>query len=164
MKKEFMFLMFALCLSVWVIVVDNVFIPGFDHLTQKRGLYSRYRIKEWKGDGKLDLVKDKIIIYAHSDHAEEFYYLEYKPHFVAAMNNLQAGETITLKYSQGFPKIWQRTLYEIEQGGLPVLRYSEVDLNQKQTFIWKFTGIMGGVFLILCLLSFLNKPKWNKRK
>lgn len=164
MKKEFMFLMFALCFAVWVIVVDNVLIPVHDGLLQKRGLYSRYRIKEWKGDGKLDLVKDKIIIYAHSDHAEDFYYLEYKPHFVAALMNLQPGETITLKYSQGFPKVWQRTVYEVERGGLPVLRFSGFELKQKQAFVWKFTGIMGAAFLVLSLLGFLNKPKSKKRK
>ena len=163
MKSEYVFLMFALCFAVWVIVVDNLIIPDADQLRIKRGQYSRYRVKEWKGDGKWDLVKDKILIYAHSNHSEKFYYIDHTPYFAASLNNLEPGQEITVHYAQAFPKIWQRTVYEVQSGGLPVLRYSGLQLKAKQEFIWKFTGIIGGIFALLLLLGTIAKPK-NKRK
>lgn len=163
MKKEFIFLMFALCFAVWVIVVDNLIIPDSANLMRKNALYSRYRIKEWKGDGKYDLIKDKIIIYGHSKNAEEFYYLEYKPHYEQALKGLAPGTPVSIRYSKGFPKVWQRTVYEIQSGDLPILRFSGAMLKERQAFNWKFSGIMGGAFLLLSLLGFLNKPKSKRR-
>lgn len=164
MKKEFIFLMFAVCFALWVIVVDNMILPKKENLRQKRALFSRYRVKEWRGDGKLNLVKDKIVIYAHLDNAEEFYYLEYKPQYEAALKMIEPGATINLRYSKRFPKLWQRTVYRVDRGGLPVLITTDRDLKQRQMFIWKFTAAMGGLFILLSFLGFLNKPRPHGRR
>lgn len=163
MKKEFVFLVFALCFAVWAVVVDNFVVPGRADLKTRRMQFSRCRVKEWRGDGKWDLVKDRIIIYGHADQAEEFFYLEHQPHFEQLLKNLEPGTAVRIGYAQSFPKVWQRTVYEVEVDGMPIVRYSGEQLKARQVFVWKFTGIICGVFVLFSALGFLNKPRRGKR-
>lgn len=163
MKNEFVFLMFCLCFCFWVIVVDNVLIPDSEKLGQDTGLYSRYRVRKAIKDGDLDLMKDKILIYAHIKNREQFYYLDHSPYFEAMLNKLEPGTKIQLRYAKSFPKVWQRTLYDVRIDGVPVMRYSSFQLKEKQEFIWKFTGIIGGIFLLLSVLGFVARPRIKQK-
>jgi hypothetical protein len=158
-RREYIFLMFALCFGVWAIVVDVLIIPPTNSLLSDRGQFSRYRVKEWKGDGKIDILKDKILVYAYIKGNEKFYYIDRTGYFEAALKNIEQGATVELRYSKSFPKVWQRSLQEVRVDGVPVLRYSGAYLIEKQKFIWKFSGIMIGMFLLLSALGSINKPR-----
>lgn len=159
MRNQYVFMMFALCLGVWAIVVDVLIIPPSDSLMTDTGQFSRYRVKEWKGDGKIDILKDKILVYAYIKGREQFYYIDGTGYFEAALKNIEPGARVELRYSKSFPKVWQRSLQEVRVDGMPVLRYSGAYLNEKQTFIWKFSGIMFGMFMLLSGLGLVNKPR-----
>lgn len=160
MKRQYMFVMFLLCFFVWAVVVDNVVIPKTDNLRQLKGTYSRYRIKEWGGElGKLDLLKNELLIYGHIKKREQLFYMEYKPQFKITLDTLEPGTPIDIRYTTGFPKVWKNELYDLRVGGYSVLRYSPGHLMEKQKEILKFSGIMAGAFLFLAALGYLNKPR-----
>lgn len=164
MKKEFVFLMFCLCFCFWVIVVDNLMMPDLRNLNQDNGLYSRYKIRKAIKDGDLDLMKDKILIYAHVKDRERFYYIDHTPFFEATLNKLEPGTRIKLRYTKAFPKFWQKTLYDVQVGEVPVLRYSQATLDERQAFNWIFTGIIGGIFIVLSGLGLVVKPRKKNKK
>lgn len=159
MSGRYIFGTFVLCLSVWAVVVDNMIIPPMDALKQDVGVYSRYRVKEWNKGKKVDIIKDELLIYAYVKDREQLYYMEYKPHFESTLKSMEKGMPIQLRYAQRFPKVWKRHLYDLRQEGIPVLRYSPGELILKQKFIWKLTGIAGGIYLFLLLVGFISKPK-----
>ncbi len=159
MKRQYMFNMFLLCFCVWAVVVDNVILPSQKSLKQDVGQYTRYRVKKWKTPGKLDLIHDELLVYAIVDNRERLYYMNYKPHFEATLKSLPAGTPVQLRYVNRFPKFWKKHMYDLRNSGIPVLSYSAAYLITEQREIWKFTGIMGGVYLIFVVLGLLNKPK-----
>ena len=154
-----MFGMFLLCFFVWAVVVDNMVMPNMANLKQDVGQYTRFRVKQWDKGGKLDLLDDELLIYAVVDNREQLYYIDYKPHFKQTLESLPAGSPVQLRYVNGFPKFWKRQLYEIRQSGIPFLSYSSAHLYLQQKEIWKFTGIMGGVYALLVVLGLINKPR-----
>lgn len=163
MKKEFVFLMFCLCFCFWAIVIDNLVVPDMQALNQETGLYSRYKIRKAIKDGDLDLMKDKILIYAHVKDREQFYYIDHTPYFEVTLRQLEPGTPMTLRFTKAFPKMWQKTLYDVQVNGLPVMRYSQTILEERQAFNWKFTGIVGGIFIILSALGFVARPRKKKK-
>jgi hypothetical protein len=159
MKKQYTFVVFLICFFVWAVVVDNAVIPKMDNLRQLTGSFTRYRVKELDKSGKLHLLKDELLIYARVKEREEFFYIERTPYFEATLKNLQPGDLLELRYSQAFPKVWKRSLYDVRVDGRSILRYSPQQLAEKQKFIWKFSGIIGGAFLLLAFIGMINKPR-----
>ncbi len=159
MRKQYLFGMFVLCFFVWAVVVDNAVLPSNDSLSQDVGAYSRYRVKKWGAGGKLDLLQDELLIYAVVKDREQLYYMEYTPNFEASLKYLEKGTPVQLRHTNRFPKFWKRHLYDLRIQGISQLSYSPAHLMIRQKEIWKFTGIMGGVFLVLAVLGLLNKPR-----
>jgi hypothetical protein len=157
--KKYLLGMFILCFFVWAVVVDNMILPSEDQLRQDVGTYTRYRIKKWQKGGKFDIIPDELMIYAVVKNRERVYYMEYKSYFENTLKGLPEGAPVQLRYVRRFPKVWKRHIYDLRQKGIPVLRYSTAQLNQKQEEIWKFTAIMGGVFLILAAVGWVGKPR-----
>jgi hypothetical protein len=150
--------MFVLCFVVWTALVDNVVLPDHDRLQQDAGLFTRYRMKEWRKVGNLNLMPNELLIYASMKEQEQVYYLEYKDHFEAILQALPEGTPIQMRYVNGFPKIWKRQLYDLQISGNSILSFSSQSLEEKQKEIWKTTAIIGGVYLLLVGLGLLNKP------
>lgn len=159
MKKQYMFGMFALCFCIWAVVVDQMVLPGDDQLRQDVGAYSRYRVKKWSKDGRFDLLSDQLLIYVVVKNREQLYYMDYKSYFESSLKVLPKDTPVQVRYDRRFPKIWKKCVYELRANGIPVVRYSAAQLFQRQREIWKFTGIMGGVFLLLAVLGLINKPR-----
>ena len=159
MSRQYRFGMFVLCFCIWAVVVDNVLLPSDDVLHQSNGTYTRYRVKKWDQGGKLDIIPNELMVYVVVKNREKLFYMEHKPYFEAALKNLPAGTPVQVRYHTGFPKVWKKHVYSLNQGGLPIMRYSAAQLLQKQRAIWKFTGIMGGIYLILLVLGFISKPR-----
>lgn len=157
-KKEYVFGMFILCFLVWVFVVDQAIVPNHADLHKHIGTYSRYRVKKWSQDGKLGFLKDELMVYAMVKGRERIYYIDYFPQFESSLKRLQKGTPVVLHWENRFPKVWRRELFDLRNNQVPVLRYSAFQLEDKQKEVWKFTGIMGGIFLILTVLGFINKP------
>ena len=159
MNKQYLFSMFVLCFFIWAVLVDNLVLPSDDALHQNNGTYTRYRVKKWDQGGKLDLIKDEILVYAIVNNRERHYYLAHKPYFEATLKNLPEGTPIQIRYKNGFPKIWKKSVYSLNKGGIPFLRFSSAQMLQQQRATWKLSGIMVGVYLFLVGLGFINKPK-----
>ncbi|MCF7817505.1 MAG: hypothetical protein K9M54_06465 [Kiritimatiellales bacterium] len=159
MKKQYMFGMFALCFCIWAVVVDQMVLPGENQLRQDVGAYSRYRVKHWSKNGKLDLLQDQLLVYVVVKNREQLYYMDSKPYFESSLKSLAKGTPVQVRYDVRFPKVWKKCVYEVRANGVPVVRYSAAQLFQKQREIWKFTEIMGGVFLLLAILGLINKPR-----
>jgi len=160
--KKYMFMMFMLCFFVWAVVVDNAVLSGTDRLPQDNGTYTRYKVNRWNSkilDGRYKILRDQLLVYAIVDNREQLYYIDYKTYFENTLKNLPEGSSVQLRYKRGFPKIWKRHVYEIRSGGLPVMGYSGAVLIERQKEIWKFTGIMGGIYLVLVALGFVGKPR-----
>jgi hypothetical protein len=145
-----------------VIVVDNLMIPSAEKLEVEQGQYARYRVKEWKGDGQIDLLKDKLIVYATVDGKERFYSMDRTGYLEMALKTIPPGAEIELRFSKGFPKVWQRSLQEIRLNGLPVVRYTNTYIEEKQAFIYTFSGIMMGIFILVWAIGFVGKPRSKK--
>ena len=157
--KKYLLSMFILCFFVWGVVVDNVVLPSENQLRQDVGSYTRYRVKKWEKGSKLDVIQDELMVYAIVKNREQLYYMEHKSYFENSLKNLPQGTPVQLRYVRRFPKLWKRHLYDLREGGIPIIRYSAAQLFQKQREIWKFTGIMGGVFLILAVLGWIGHPR-----
>ncbi len=157
--KKYLWSVFVLCFFIWAVVVDNVVLPADDQLQQDVGVYTRYRIKKWEKGSKLDLIQDELLIYAIVKNREQLYYMEYKQYFENKLKNLPAGTPVQLRYARRFPKFWKRHIYDLRSEGVPIVRYSAAQLLQKQRGIWKFSGIMGGVFLSLAILGKIGHPR-----
>ncbi len=157
--KKYLLSMFILCFFVWGVVVDNMVLPSENQLKQDVGSYTRYRVKKWQKGSKLDIIQDELMIYAIVENREQLYYMEYKAYFENSLKNLPPGTPVQLRYARRFPKIWKRHIYDLREGGIPIIRYSSAQLFQKQREIWKFTGIMGGVFLILAVVGKIGHPR-----
>lgn len=158
MKLVYIFILFSLCFILWAVVVDNLIIPESTKLHSEFGKFSRYRIKTRKVDGQRDFMKDQLIVYAHTKGRERFYYMDRIGYFELALKSIEPGSQVEMRYSRAFPKIWQRSLYEVRKDGLPVARYGSAYLIEKKKFTWKFSGIMLGAFCLLSSLGFLRKP------
>lgn len=163
MKRQYMFGMFLLCFCVWAVVIDNVVLPSLTSLKQDVGQYTRYRVKNWNKGGKLDVIEDELMIYAIVDNREQLYYMEYKPHFEMALKSLPERTPLQLRYDNRVPKFWKRHLYDLRSSGVTILSYSPAHMIQKQREIWKFTGIMVGVYFVLVVLGLINKPRKKKK-
>ena len=160
MKKQYMFGMFMLCFFVWVMVVDNAVLPSSDQCQQDAGVYTRYRVKTWSKDNPLDhLLTDELLVYAVVKDREQLYYMDYKPQFETALKNMPEGTPLQLRYVSRFPKFWKRSLYDVRVNGVSQLMYSAYALKEKQQAIWKFTGMMAGIYAFLILLGLINKPR-----
>ncbi len=157
--KKYLLNMFILCFCVWAVVVDNAILPGENQLKQDVGSYTRYRVKKWTKGSKLDVIEDELLVYAVVKNREQLYYMEHKSYFENTLKNLPPGTAVQLRYARRFPKFWKRHLYDMREGGIPIVRYSAAQLFQKQRAIWKFTGIMGGVYLVLVALGFINRSR-----
>ena len=157
--RKYVLSMFILCFFVWGVVVDNVVIPSDDQLHQDVGSYTRYRVKQWDKGGKLDVISNELLIYAIVKNREQLYYMEHKSYFENSLKNLPAGTPVQLRYVRRFPKFWKRHIYDLREGGIPIVRYSAAQLFQKQREIWKFTGIMGGIFLALAAVGMIGQPR-----
>jgi len=157
--KKYLFGMFILCFFVWAVVVDNAIIPSDNQLKQDVGVYTRYRVKKWQQGGKFDILKDQLMIYAVVKNREQLYYMDYKNYLENSLKNLPEGTPVQLRYVRRFPKIWKRHLYEVCVNGIPKLGYSAGVLYQKQRDIWKFTGIMAGIFLALAAVGWIGRPR-----
>ncbi|MDF7825108.1 hypothetical protein P4B35_13880 [Pontiellaceae bacterium B12227] len=161
MKKSVLLLMFILCFGVWAIVVDNLIVPSPHMLEVEKGRFAEFTVKERKFDGRVDLLKDKLLIAAEVEGKNRYFMLDRTGMFETALRLIPEGTEIELRYSRSFPKFWQRTLYEIRVIGFPVISYTDDYLKQEQAFIYKFTGAIGGLFLLLCYLGLMKK---NRRK
>jgi len=157
--KKYLLGMFILCLFVWAVVVDNVLLPSEKQLRQDVGTYTRYRVKKWQKGGKLDIIQDELMIYAIVKNREQLYYMEHKSYFENSLKNLPEGTPVQLRYVRRLPKFWKRHIYDLREGGIPIIRYSAAQLHQKQKEIWKFTGIMAGVFLALAVVGWIGHPR-----
>ena len=158
MRKQYVVVVFLLCFSVWALVVDNVSL-SMEGLRQDVGEYTRYKVKKWEKDGKLDLLEDELLVYAVVDNREQLYYMEHKPYYEAALRLMPKGTPVQLRYAKRFPKFWKKHLYDLRVLGVSTLRYTPKLLEEKQREVWKFSGIMCGAFLFLVVLGFLNKPR-----
>ena len=159
MGAKYYIIMFALCLFVWTILVDNVILPDKDRLKQDVGNYTRFRVKKWNKGGRLDIVQDELLIYAVVDNREQLYYMEYQPYFEATLKNMPELMDVQMRYVNAFPKFWKRQLYDIRSQGRSLMTFSSYYMVQKQKEIWKITGIMGGIYGVLIVLGLLNKPR-----
>ena len=157
--RKYLLSMFVLCFFVWGVVVDNVVLPSEDQLHQDVGSYTRYRVKKWQKGGKLDVIPNELLIYAIVKNREQLYYMEHKSYFENSLKNLPAGTPVQMRYVRRFPKFWKRHIYDLREGGIPIVRYSAAQLFQKQREIWKFTGIMGGIFLVLAAVGMIGQPR-----
>ena len=157
--KKYLLGMFILCFFVWGVVVDNVLLPSEKHLRQDVGVYTRYRVKKWQKGGKLDIIQNELMIYAVVKNREQLYYMEHKTYFENALKSLPTGTPVQLRYVRRFPKFWKRHIYDLREGGIPIIRYSAAQLYQKQKEIWKFTGIMAGIFLALAVVGWIGHPR-----
>jgi len=157
--RKYLLSMFILCFFVWGVVVDNMVLPSEDQLHQDVGSYTRYRVKKWDKGGKLDVIPNELLIYAIVKNREQLYYMEHKSYFENSLKNLPAGTPVQLRYVRRFPKFWKRHIYDLREGGIPIVRYSAAQLFQKQREIWKFTGIMGGIFLVLGAVGMIGQPR-----
>jgi hypothetical protein len=157
-KKEYSFGMFILCFLIWGFVVDQAVLPGNKDMRQNTGTYTRYRVRKLSQGGKLGFLEDQLMIYAVVKNRERIYYMEYMPGFESALKRLPKGTPISILWARRFPKVWKNHIYEIQESRRPILRYSSFHLQEKQAEIWKFTGVIGGVFLILMVLGLINKP------
>lgn len=158
-KKEYTIGMFILCFLIWAFVVDQTLLPGNGDLRKETGTYSRYRVKKRNRGGKLGFLKDELIVYAVVKGRERFYYMDYMPGFESSLKRLPQGTPVAILWDSGFPKVWKKRAYELQDGRRPVLCYSSQQLIERQKEIWKFTGIMGGVFAGLAVLGLINKRK-----
>ena len=159
MTRNYYIGVFFLCFFTWVILVDNAIIPGPNDMRNDPGTYTRYRIKKWSQGGKLDLVPDEILVYAIVHEREQIYYIESRPHFIAALDNLPAGTPVQIRYVRSFPKYWKRQLYDLRVGGGSAVSYSRFYLVEKQREIWKITGIAAGVFVLLAIVGMVSKKR-----
>lgn len=159
MHLKYYVLTFAMCFFVWAILVDNMVVPSNDAMSIAPGTYSRYRVKKWSQDGKLNLLKDEILVYAYVKGREQIYYIEYSRGFESTLKNLPEGTPVQMRYVSRFPKVWKRHLYDLRANGRSVVSYSSYYLKEKQTEIWKITGIIGGIYLVLVVLGLLNRPR-----
>lgn len=159
MKKQYMFVMFILCFSVWALIVDNAVLPAGDGMKQDNGQYSRYRVKEWSKSGKLDFIEDELLVYVVVKNREQCYYMDRRSYFENSLKNLPAGTDVQVRYVNRFPKFWKRHMYDLRIGGVSKISYPSALLAEKQRGILKFTGIMVGVFLLLAVLGMVNKPR-----
>jgi len=159
MRRQYFITMFFLCFFVWAIVVDNAVLPSMNALRQDVGSFTRYRVKEWSQGKKWDVVSDELLVYAIVKNREQLYYIERSPQFETTLKYLPEGTPVQLRYVRRFPKFWKRHLYDLRSNGITVMSYSPGYLIQKQKEIWKFTGIMAGIYLILVVLGFINKPR-----
>lgn len=159
MKRQYILGMFLLCFSVWAVVVDNVILPPMNALKQDVGQYTRYRVKNWDKGSKINILDDELMVYAIVKNREQLYYMDYKPHFEATLKQLPPGTPLQLRYAKRVPKFWKRHLYDLRSSGISILSYSPAHMILQQREIWKFSGIMGGIFLFLCVLGFFNKPR-----
>lgn len=160
MRAKYYVIMFALCFCVWTILVDNMVIPSMHSLKQDVGAFSRYRVKTWGKRRNLNkLLNDELLVYAIVDNREKLYYIEYKPNFEYTLKNLPQGTPVQLRYVTRFPKFWKRNLYDLRVDGQSIMGYSSFFLAQKQKEIWKITGVMGGIYLLLVIVGLLNRPR-----
>lgn len=159
MSKQYLIGMFALCLFVWAILVDNAVLPPMNALKLDSGAYSRYRVKKWDQGGKLDFLGDELLIYAVVKNREQLYYMDYKPNFEFTLKRLEQGTPVQMRYVNRFPKFWKRELYDVRANGVSALHYAPAQLKEKQKKIWKISGIMGGIFIFLVLVGRLSKPR-----
>ena len=157
--KKYLLGMFILCFFVWGVVVDNVLLPSEKQLRQDVGVYTRHRVKKWQKGGKLDIIQNELMIYAVVKNREQLYYMEHKTYFENSLKNLPEGTPVQLRYVRRFPKFWKRHIYDLREGGIPIIRYSAYQLEEKQKEIWKFTGIMAGVFLALAVVGWIGHPR-----
>ena len=156
--RKYLLSMFILCFFVWGVVVDNVVVSSEDQLRQDVGSYTRYRVKRGQKWGNFDILSDELLIYAIVKNREEIYYMEHKSYFENALKNLPAGTPVQMRYVRRFPKFLKRNIYDLREGGIPIVRYSSTQLHQKQREVWKFTGIMGGIFLVLAVVGMIGHP------
>ena len=159
MSRQYRFGMFILCFCIWAVVVDNAVLPSDDYLHQANGTYTRYRVKKWDQGGKLDIIPNELLVYVVVKNREQLFYMEHKSYFEATLKNLPAGTPVQVRYHNGLPKVWKKHVYSLNQGGIPIMRYSAAQMLQKQRAIWKFSGIMVGVYLVLLFLGFISKPR-----
>lgn len=157
--KKYLLGIFVLCFFVWAVVVDNLMVPAGDQLRQDVGTYTRYRVKRWQQGGKLDIIPNELMIYAVVKNREQVYYMEYKYFFENSLKNLPEGTPVQLRYAARFPKFWRRHLYDLRINGISKLGYNAYQLTQKQRAVWKFTGMMGGIFLMLAALGWIARPR-----
>ncbi len=157
--RKYLLSMFILCFSVWGVIVDNVVIPSDAQLRQDVGSYTRYRVKTWEKGSKFDVIRDELMIYAIVKNREQLYYMEHKSYFENSLKNLPQGTPVQLRYVRRFPKVWKRHIYDLREGGIPIVRYSAAQLVQKQREIWRFTGIMSGIFLALAGVGWIGRPR-----
>ena len=151
--------MFILCFFVWGVVIDNLILPSENELKQDVGVYTRYRVKTLDKDDKLDILENQLMVYAVVDNREQVYYMEHKSYFENRLKMLPEGTPVQMRYVRRFPKFWKRHMYDMREAGIPIIRYSAIQLHEKQTKIWTFTGIMGGVFLALALVGWIGRPR-----
>lgn len=158
MTRQYLFMMFLLCFCVWAVVVDNLILPGGTELKQDVGQFTRYRVKKWTQGKKVEFLKDELMVYAVVKNREQIYYIDYKPQFEATLKQLPKGTPLQLRYVNRVPKFWKRHLYDLRSSGTSVLSYSPAYLITHQREIWKFTGIMAGIYLFLIVIGFIKKP------
>lgn len=157
--RKYLLSMFILCFFVWAVVVDNAVLPSENQLKQDVGIYTRFRVKKWQKGGKLDVLQDELMVYAVVKNREQLYYMERKSYFENTLNRLPEGTPVQMRYVRRFPKVWKRHLYDMREGGIPIIRYPTAVLHQKQREIWKFSGIMAGIFLALAVVGWIGKPR-----
>jgi hypothetical protein len=157
--KKYLLGMFIMCFFAWGVVVDNLILPSDLRLKQDVGSYTRYRVKKWETGKKYDIIQDEIMIYAVVKNRELLYYMDHKSYFENTLKNLPEGTPVQLRYVRRFPKVWKRQLYDVRQNGIPIVRYSAAQLRQEQRKIWKFTGIMCCVYLVLAAVGYIGKPR-----
>ncbi|MEE9369801.1 MAG: hypothetical protein V3V05_13215 [Pontiella sp.] len=162
MDRKTIFMKFLLCFCVWGVAVDNVILPKLTALKQDVGQYTRYRVKKWDKSNKFEVLENELMVYAIVKNREQLYYMNYKPHFEATLKSLSPGTPLQLRYDMQFPKFWKRHLYDLRSFGISILSYSPAYMILHQREIWKFTGIMGGVFLFLVALGLIKKPVRKK--
>lgn len=156
---KYIFGMFVLCLFVWSVAVDNAVMPKNDKLKQDVGAFSRYRVKEWNKTRKINVLKDQLLIYAIVDNREQLYYMDRYAYLEATLKNIPQGTPVQLRYATRFPKFWKKHVYDIRSYGQSILHYSPAQLIQRQKEINKSAMVMGGAFLVLVVLGFINKPR-----
>ena len=117
------------------------------------------RVKEWSKGKKWEFVSDELLVYAIVDNREQLYYIERSPHFETTLKYLPEGTPVQLRHVNRFPKFWKRHMYDLRETGIPIIRYSAYQLAEKQKEIWKFTGIMGGVFAALAVVGWIGHSR-----
>ena len=79
--------------------------------------------------------------------------------FESSLKNLPEGTQVQVRYVNRFPKFWKRHMYDLRIAGISRMSYSQHQLSEKQIEIWKITGIMSGMYLILVVLGLVSKPR-----